>query len=409
MKKRSKSHYNIDFEKERFPCTKEWWCVEGFFTTLENDKKWSFKADLYQAIGRDKSIWSVHTFTLFDLENNKSYKYLSEDDSKKITSEKNRFNIKYNESYMKGTYPNYKMLFSDPENKITLDIEFDAEALPHWISQNITDGWLPFGLGCFKYGFVPKNKIKGILNINNQAFSIKGKGYFEHIWGDFSFFNFYSSKRSIIKTVSIYAKLLGRWIRNLDIKMLKSITFSTDNRPPGYDWCWCILDNGWSIFYGNIMSYINFKYNKTKYLKKYDFYYPSELEITAKKDRKKIFLHISNISESVEDLTEATEEKNLLGFILCQVPSKVKGYYFKGYYFNRNKKISLTGVSKIEIHRVLKAFGHNSIKFNYVFSKNRFGVLFNLYSNYFGKKIDINLQFLPRPNLKIIFNRTNKS
>ena len=56
MMKKEKALHTYEFEQEHFPCAKEWWCVEGFFTTIENKKRWSFKADLYQTIGKDKSI-----------------------------------------------------------------------------------------------------------------------------------------------------------------------------------------------------------------------------------------------------------------------------------------------------------------------------------------------------------------
>ena len=51
-------------------------------------------------------------------------------------------------------------------------------------------------------------------------------------------------------------KLLRWWIKNQKNKITKSIQFSTCNRPPGYDWSWAVLDNGWSLFYGNIIFWI---------------------------------------------------------------------------------------------------------------------------------------------------------
>ena len=50
-----------------------------------------------------------------------------------------------------------------------------------------------------------------------------------------------------------------------------------------------------------------------------------------------------------------------------------------------------------------------ALKFNFELSQNRFDILSSFDSHYFGKKLDINLQFLPKPNLKIRFNRINKS
>jgi hypothetical protein len=419
---------NNEFEKEQFPCAKEWWCIEGFLNTIKNNKKWSFKADLYQAIGRDKTTWSVYTLTLFDLVTQKTFRYNSANDSSKLQSKKDKFYIKFDKSYIKGSYPTYQTQFMDPNININLNLRIHAESLPYWIAQKITDGWLPWGLGNYRYGFIPKNEIKGKITINKQKLSIIGNCYFEHIWGDFSFYYLSAYKRSLKKTISTYTKLMGNWIHHQDIKIPKSIMFSTDNRPSGYDWIWVILDNGWSIFYGNFIFWviegpatgililskdgikydefcnIHFKYNKMKYLKKYDFYYPTELELIATKKYEKLYLHIRNTHESIEDLTEEKDEKRILGFMIGQVPSKAEGYYFNG-----NKKISLDGVSKMEFHRLLRRSGHNSIKFNFELSKNCFRILSNLNSHYFGKKIDINLNLFPRTKLKIKFNKINKS
>ena len=149
---------------------------------------------------------------------------------------------------------------------------------------------------------------------------------------------------------------------------------------------------------------MHFKYNKMKYLKKYDFYYPIELEIIAEKKLEKLYLHFKNTTESVEEFTEATNEKNLFGFIISQVPSEVEGYYYNG-----NKKINIKGVSKVESHRLLKVSGHNLLKFNLELSPNNLGIFSSFDSHYFGKKIDVNMRFFPRPDLKIRFNRINIS
>ena len=69
MEKKAIKQWITEDEKEHFPCAKEWWCAEGFFTTGENNKKWSFKADLTQAVTRAKLEVSIYSITLFDLDN----------------------------------------------------------------------------------------------------------------------------------------------------------------------------------------------------------------------------------------------------------------------------------------------------------------------------------------------------
>ena len=144
-------------------------------------------------------------------------------------------------------YPQAYICVHSSEPSLPYDISYHqnnhAESQPYWVAQQITKGWLPWGLGYYRYGFIPKNEIKGNIIINDKKYTILGKGYFEHIWGDFSFFYLSSAKKSFKKTITIYVKLLGNWIHNQDIRFPKSIILSTDNRPPGYDWSWILLDN----------------------------------------------------------------------------------------------------------------------------------------------------------------------
>ena len=428
MEKRTIAPSIIDFEREYFPCPKEWWCVEGFFTTVKNNKNWSFKGDFCQIITRSKSEVSIYSMKLFDLTSNKIYEYYSGNYSSKLESAKDKFHVKYDKSYLGGSFPTYQMYLNDPKNNLDLDIEYHAESLPYWVAQQVTNGWLPWGLGYYRYGFIPKNDITGTIKIDNELFSIKGKGYLEHIFGDFSFLNLKASKISTKKIISIYAKLFDWWIRNQKIEIPKSIMFCTDNRPFGYDWLWAVLDNGWSLFYGNIISWvaegptagvlilskngtkynefgnIRFKYITMKYIPEYDFYYPTELEIISAKGNEKLYLHFKNTSEGFEDIGKSPNRKGIIGYVICQVPCTVEGYYFDGV-----EKISISGNSKMEFHRLLHVFGHNSLRFDFKLSKNCFGIMSNFDSHYFGKKIDINLKILPGPKLKINYNRINKS
>ena len=428
MEKKAIKQWITEDEKEHFPCAKEWWCAEGFFTTGENNKKWSFKADLTQAVTRAKLEVSIYSITLFDLDNQKIYRHESWRDSSKLESVKDKFDISYEKSFIKGSFPNYQMYFTNPKDNINLDIKYNADSSPYWVAQQITNGWLPWGLGYYRYGFIPKNNIKGTININNKNFTIIGNGYLEHIWGDFSFTYLSPIKRSFIKTISTYTKLIRWWINNQKNKITESIELSTDNRPPGYDWAWAVLENGWSFFYGNIIflitegpaagilifskdgkSYnefgnIRFKYDKMKYLQKYDFYYPLEMLIIATNGSEKFYLSFKNTSDGFEDIKEFSDDKNLTGFMICQVPCQVKGYYFDG-----TNKISICGSSKMEFHRSLSVYGHNSLRFDLKTSSNCFGINSSFNSHYFGKKFDINLQFLPKLNLKIDFNRINKT
>jgi hypothetical protein len=416
-----------DFEQERFPCAKEWWCVEGFFTAVEGGKQWSFKADFYQAIIKRRFQASYSSLTIFDLTDRKKYYYYAENDFAKLVTKQNPFNVQFDSSYISKPDAGYELNFVDKTHNISLKLDVHAASTPYWVAKQMTDGWLPWGFGYYRYGFIPKNTIEGTLYFQNKKYVITGKGYLEHAWGDFSYLTSPSTRRSLTKIVSVYAKLIGWWVHNHEFTIPKSLALSTDNRPPGYDWFWAILDNGWSLFYGNVVfwitegpatgtlivskdgehydefSDIHFKYNQMKYVEKYDFYYPTDLELIARKGHETLTLHIANATESTENVFELENGGRYLGLLISQVPSTINGYYTTS-----EEKIALTGDAKLESNRLLTIYGHTSVKFKITFTEKQRAIASCFHSHYFGKNLKIDVQFLPRPRLKIKYTRLKK-
>lgn len=405
-------------EKEHALSKVEWWCIEAFFRTIEDNKRWSLKASIRR--WRDKPITGfILSMALLDQDNNKQYIYDARHKSEKLLPAKDSFDVGYEDSFMKGTFPIYKMYFNNKKDDIKLDLEYNAEALPHWITQEITDGLLPVGLGGFyKYGFIPKGNLLGTIKINNKTLAIEGKGYFEHVWGNF-FLDSLVSLKLLKKTTAIYARLIGWHLLNFKPRFPKSIIFSTENNPLGYDWVWAILDNGWSIYYGNAMFWfmkgpaagtliltkdgkkyeefanIHFQYNKMKYAQAYDFFYPTEMEITATNGKEKLYMKFKMTSEALESVFPLTDSKYWLGAVICEAPGKIEGYYFDG-----KKKIKLSGICKIEPQRQISILGHNSLKIDILKPPNGVGISFDLESHYLKKKLFTKIQLAPRPNIK---------
>jgi len=415
-----------EFEKEYFPCAKEWWCIEVLFTTKEDNKKWTLRGDFYQAIGHKRPVFSVYSASLFDLDEKKTY-FNNYFNPVKLDTKKDKFEIKFEDAYIKGAYPDYETYIFVPAKDIHLNLKYHAESLPYWVAQQSTNGWLPWIFGYYRYGFIPNNKVEGTLKIHGKKFALKGHGYFEHIFGDFSFIKENKTQKSFKKTISIYTSLIGNWIRKQRFQIPRSIMFGTDNRAPGYDWLWAVLDNNWSIFFGNMMlwimegpttgtliltkdginyeefSDIYFRYNKMKYLKEYDFYYPLELEIIAKKGNELLHFKCKNITDGFEDITKLKKVVRF-GFTICQVPIKLEGYYKKG-----DEKIDIKSFAKMEFHRTVRASGHNTLKLSVDIAKNSFGFYSRLDSHIFRKKADITLRLLPKPNFKVNLNKIDLS
>jgi hypothetical protein len=364
--------------------------------------------------------------TLFDL-NKRAFVIYYPKKTTSLESAKDEFDVRFEDSYMKGSYPNYEMFFNDKKNDIKLNLSFHADISPRWVAQDVTDGLLPLGLGFLKFGFIPKNSVYGTMQISNKIFSIKGQGYFEHVWGDFSYQNPLYASFDFKKLISTYVKLIGWWKHNHQIQIPKSITLSTENNPLGNDWIWAIFDNGWTIFYGNMLFWImegpaagiltlskdgtkyaefgkiHFCYKKMLHAEEYDFVYPTEIELIAHNGIEKIHLRFKMSSECREFIQRSPCGKFWLALVVCEAPGKVNGYYLDG-----NKKIKLNGICKIEIHRQISKIGHNTLKINFILPPEGVGIQTELDSRFLKKKIDALIQFNPKPKIRLKINKLPK-
>jgi len=418
----SNSKYNPwskEDEKEHFPCLDEWWALEAFFTSIDDNKKWSLKVALTEYYENEKKQGSVANITLFDQDEDKQYEYHKRDNKNRLKSDKDKLFVRFGKSYMKGAFPIYEIRSVDPDNDIEINLKLEAKSYPHWIAQDITDGWLPMGLGLYRYGYIPNCKLTGTLKIKNKTHKIKGLGYWEHVWGDFDY-DKPINPGSLKKIFSTYVKLVGWWIKKRRIKIPKTITFSSDNNPFGYDWAWAVLDNDWTLFYGNSMFWIMdgpgmgtlilskdgknytefndliFHYKKTKHVKKYDFFYPTEFELNAKKGKEKIFLDFKMTNKPREFISIFPYAKlHWIGLSICESPGIVKGYYTDG-----KNKTKLSGVAKLEPQRQLTTYGHFMLKLDFRLPPKKLGIDIDFKSHHLKKQIKTQIHLLPKPKIK---------
>jgi hypothetical protein len=301
-------------------------------------------------------------------------------------------------------------------------LKLKAKILPHWSAQDSTNGYIPFGLDHYRYGWLLNCDVTGLIQLNDKIQDVRGKGYIEHAWGNWSYSNPFKKFSGIKKTVSTYKNLFNWWIKNNRPKIPNRIGFSTDNNPFGYDWFWGVFENDWSIFYGNSLfwisegpaigvltlfkdgnnyldfSNIRFKYNKIIYIKEYDLYYPADLSVTAKLDDKKVEIKAWAVCDPYEYIDKFKGD----GFYRAFIMPEMSGY-MKGEYRDNNKIVELEGDCKIVPQRQPSKLGHNSLKIEFIKPPKGVGISFDLDSHYLNKKIYTKFQLAPRFKIKYHF------
>ena len=141
---------------------------------------------------------------------------------------------------------------------------------------------------------------------------------------------------------------------------------------------------------------VKFHYNKLIYIKKYDIYYPCDIELIGKLDDKKISLRFWSKTESYEYIDPFKENKFYKAWILCEMPGQMKGIYR-----DSENIIKLKGDCKIVPLRLPSALGHNSIRFDFLYPPNGIGINILFDSHYLRKKVYTSLKFAPKLLLKI--------
>lgn len=412
-------------EGSHYPIMREWWTFETIFKTLEDQKKWNLLVIMSYNLEAPSCFYQI---VLFDLESKKCVLRRDIDDKlENFEHKKNKLDLKYQKNTAKGVYPNYLLHFEEEKQDFKIDMEFLSKSPPRWISQNITQGEIPIGLNFYKYGYIPNNKLTGKMQYKNKIHSIVGKGYLEHVWGEWSYQNPFKKVSNIKKTLGIYAKLGKWWISEHSFKIPNKIAFTTENNIFGYDWAWGVFDNDWSIFYGNILfwlctgpafgylslttgkgkyydfSDIYFQYNKYVYVKDYDIYFPSDFNISAKLDDKKIKLRFYLDTKSFEYMDPFKKKGFYKAFILSEMPGRMSGEYS-----DSSQTIKLEGDCKMMPLREPSSLGHNRLEIKIIKPPKGLGLDFDFNSHYLKKRITSKIQLAPKPCIEYKSKKISK-
>jgi hypothetical protein len=402
-------------EGSHYPVTREWWTFETIFLT-EDKRKWNLKLILSYNLEKPNCFFQ---YALFDITNKTCVLRKDIDDTiTKLKHQKNKLDLEYETTKVTGLYPDYSLHLDDKDQLFMFNIDFHAISDPHWIAQNITNGDLPFGLNFYKYGFIPNTNINGSMKVNDQHFKVNGKGYIEHVWGDWSYQKPLSKITNLRKTVTTYANLGKWWLYHHHPRIPTSLAFTTENNLFGYDWAWGVFDNDWSVFYGNILfwlyqgpafgiltltpdgktywdfSDIDYKYNNVHYVNEYDIYFASDIDLTARLHDKNIHLNFTLTTECHDYIDPFNHQGFYKAFILSEMPGIVTGIYK-----DKNQEIELKGDCKMMPLRQPSILGHNALAFHITKPPKGIGIDFDLNSHYLKKQIRSSFHLVPRPKI----------
>jgi len=411
-------------EGAHFPCGCEWWMFD-IALELEDGTRWdvssTFQYHVRQTENGPEIANSILLIYYFDRESKKCHDFSSQTYKEKpFTFKKNKVDLKYYNSTIKGLYPTYKIHLEDPDKCIILDVQLDATSLPHWAAQEGGGGgYFPWGLGVAKYGYIPRLDVSGNINIYGVNTSVNGVGYFEHAWGDFTY-NIrkpFAQVRGFAKNILKILPIVRWYISEQSITIPDTLMFSTDN-VFGYDWVWSNFDNGWSLHLAGMhlgdciatgpmlgvlsitpdgQTYYDFadidiKYGKMYYIDEADSYIPLEIELTARKDDKRLFLKFNS---TTDPHVEGTVNVFPLSRFSCGTAGIQTAGVAEGYYQDSKQSIPLNGICTIGPYRTLYTTRYNSLKIDFPHTPKKLGLSIEIISHRLGFELFSKRQFLP--------------
>jgi hypothetical protein len=413
-------------EGDHFPIMREWWTCEVLFQTSQDHRRWNLMTSFAY---EQETPSCFFQYVLFDITSKKWVLHKDiNDEITKLSHVKNRLNLHYETSSLEGLYPRYHLHVEDQNQELKVDIDYIARSLPHWIAQETTQGNLPIGLNFYRYGFLPYCDIIGNMTLQKESYNIKGKGYLEHAWGNWSYQNPLQVLSGIPRTFLTYVHLTRWWLSNHRFKIPQRISFTSENNLFGYDWVWGVCENNWSLFFGNSLFWVSegpslgalyltpdgqrywefcdvrFKYNKVLYVKDYDIYYPYDLELTGRLEDKTIHLRFWSTTDSYEYIDPHKKGRFYKAFILSELPGRMQGTFT-----DKEKTIPLQGECKIVLLRQAPLLGHNAVNIELLLPPKGVALSIELDSHALRKRLFKTLQLAPRPRINCRLKRIDLS
>jgi predicted secreted hydrolase len=172
-------HYN------RLLPMREWWYYNVVFDKTNTDlKNWSAMIS-FNHLCKTFDDPDMLFISLYD-NNNETYGGMINKKDRTMQAEGPGVNVSYENSWVRGQYPSWKVYVednnADENHDIIIELNFEALSLPYWVWMNTGHGSTNSPIGyysinhCYVYG---KIWIDGII------YNVNGTGYHDHTWALF--------------------------------------------------------------------------------------------------------------------------------------------------------------------------------------------------------------------------------
>ena len=161
---------------------REWWYYNVFFNDPDSDlKDWSMIVALNKMARLDIRFLNRDSLFIMLYDTNECHKFSI------LGRERGTFkasgpgvNLIFEESWVKGQYPNWHVHAENSAMDFVADLEFTADFMPVWVegrSSNLL-------LGGFVAGdyYVPRCKVEGEITWKGHSYNVSGTGYHDHVW-----------------------------------------------------------------------------------------------------------------------------------------------------------------------------------------------------------------------------------
>jgi len=419
----NQSHFTPDEEGDHFPCGCEWWCFHSS-VTLQSGTHLDILTEFQystKAVNRSDINVVLFLFYCFNRDTGQVFDFTQSfvnkgNQSGPFSFKKNRLDISFGNCTIKGLYPSYSVYVENEDKSFIMNISLNATSSSHWVAQNISNGYFPWGLGWARYGFIPRLDVVGNITFNGTTSRSCGNAYYEHLWGNFSYLITLKSPSEFRAFVKNLPKIIPfmKWIWTEQSRTSSQLKLSTSNHY-GYDWIWGTFTNGWSVHLGFFhtmggevsltpdgqtfwdLANLSVKYTRLLYIPETDTYYPLDMDITARGGDKTLHLSLTTTTEPYLGVLVIYPASRLC----CGAGGIQTAGIVEGYYTDSNQNISLQGNCTIGPFRQYPTTRFVSLDVARIRSPHATGFSIEIVSHLLGARLYIERLRRPHHQLNI--------